>query len=273
MTDRKVLVQFTLLTFGIAYLVSGILIALKPYGYTVHNWVNTLPQFAMNVPFSIYILSPAIACYIVLKRNKKITGLKEWLRTVFYIKNSPLVYLFAVAGLALYFSIHLAVAGEPKMTMPFYMILFYIPGSLMIGGLEEAGWMYILQPGLDKKYGYLISSLAFGFLWALWHIPLFFLPGTNHGDGLINFWMFTVQLIAFRFFHGALYRISGKGWVFMSVLFHTLFNATSPLFGTMTMTWTGTILANAALVLVSIGTVAWYEHKRDSRLRMNLIDK
>lgn len=273
MTDRKVLVQFTLLTFGIAYLVSGILISLKPYGYTVHNWVNTLPQFAMNVPFSIYILSPAIACYIVLKRNKKITGLKEWLRTVFYIKNSPLVYLFAVAGLALYFSIHLAVAGEPKMTMPFYMILFYIPGSLMIGGLEEAGWMYILQPGLDKKYGYLISSLAFGFLWALWHIPLFFLPGTNHGDGLINFWMFTVQLIAFRFFHGALYRISGKGWVFISVLFHTLFNAASPLFGTMTMTWTGTILANAALVLVSIGTVAWYKHKRANRLRMNLIDK
>lgn len=91
--------------------------------------------------------------------------------------------------------------------------------------------------------------------------PAFFIPGTNHGEGLTNFWMFTVQLFAFRFFHGALYRISGKGWVFMSVFFHTLFNAASPLLGTMTMTWAGTIAANAAVVLVSIGTVMLYNHR------------
>ncbi|MEK5028514.1 CPBP family intramembrane glutamic endopeptidase [Paenibacillus sp. FSL M7-1046] len=261
MTDKKILVQFTLLTFSIAYLVSGILIALGPFGYRVHNWVNTLPQFAMNIPFALYILSPPIACYIVLKRNKKITGFKEWLKTVFYVKNNISLYLFVVAGLALYFLIHLAVTGQTELALPFYMIFFSLPGNLIIGGLEEAGWMYILQPGLDKKYGYLISSLAFGFIWALWHIPLFFIPGTNHGEGLTNFWMFTVQLFAFRFFHGALYRISGKGWVFMSVFFHTLFNAASPLLGTMTMTWAGTIAANAAVVLVSIGTVMLYNHR------------
>jgi len=265
MTDRKILIQFTLLTFSIAYLVSGIMLALGPYGYRVHNWVNTLPQFAMNIPFALYILSPAIACYIVLKRNKKIAGLREWLKTVFYVKNNLLVYLFVVAGLALYFMVHLVVSGQTELALPFYMIFFSLPGNLIIGGLEEAGWMYILQPGLDKKYGYLIASLAFGFIWTLWHIPLFFLPGTNHGDGLINFWMFTVQLFAFRFFHGALYRISGKGWVFMSVLFHTLFNAASPLFGTMTMNWAGTIAANTTLVLISIGTVILY-NKRKRRL-------
>ena len=25
-------------------------------------------------------------------------------------------------------------------------------GNLIIGGLEEAGWMYVLQPRLDKKW-------------------------------------------------------------------------------------------------------------------------
>ncbi|MFB6731499.1 CPBP family intramembrane glutamic endopeptidase [Bacillus mobilis] len=261
MTDKKITVQFTMLTFCIAYLVSGALIALGQFGYSVHNWVHSLQQFGMNIPFAIYILSPAIASYIVLKKNNKIAGFKEWLRTVFYAKNSISLYLFVVAGLALYFLIHIAVSGHTEMVLPFYTFFLSLLGNLIIGGLEEAGWMYILQPELDKKYGFVLSSVFVGIIWILWHIPLFFIPGTNHGEGLINFWMFAVQLIAFRFFNGAIYKISGKGRVFMCVLFHTMFNAASPIFGTMTMTWAGTIAANAVIVLVSIITVVIYDKK------------
>lgn len=261
MIDKKIIVQFTVLTFCIAYLVSGALIALGPFGYTVYNWVHSLQQFGMNIPFAIYILSPAIASYIVLKKNNKIADLKEWLKTVFYAKNSIFPYLFVVAGLALYFLIHLAVSGHTELVLPFYMLFLSLPGNLVIGGLEEAGWMYILQPELNKKYGFIVSSLIVGIIWILWHIPLFFIPGTNHGEGLINFWMFAVQLLAFRFFNGAIYKISGKGRVFMCVLFHTIFNAASPIFGTMTMTWAGTIAANAVIVLVSIVTVVIYDKK------------
>lgn len=261
MTDKKIIVQFTMLTFCIAYLVSGTLIALGQFGYSVHNWVHTLQQFGMNIPFEIYILSPAIASYIVLKKNNKIADFKEWLKTVFYVKNNISLYLYAVAGLALYFLIHLAVSGRTEMVLPFYTFFLALPGNLIIGGLEEAGWMYILQPGIDKKYGFVLSSALVGVIWIVWHIPLFFIPGTNHGEGLINFWMFAVQLIAFRFFNGAIYRISGKGRVFMCVLFHTMFNAASPIFGTMTMTWAGTLAANAVIVLVSIVTVVIYDKK------------
>jgi len=269
MKDKKIIVQFTALTFCIAYIVSGTLIVLGNFGYTVYNWVNTLQQFAMNIPFGIYILSPAIASYIVLKKNKKIAGFKEWLQTVFYAKNNVLLYLFVVAGLALYFLIHIAVSGRTVMGLPFYTFFLSLPGGLIIGGLEESGWMYILQPGLNKKYGFVLSSVFVGIIWIFWHIPLFFIPGTNHGDGLINFWMFAVQLMAFRFFDGAIYKISGKGRVFMCVLFHTMFNAASPIFGTMTMTWAGTIAANAVIVLVSIVTVGIYDKKN----RRNVLKK
>ena len=261
MADKKIIIQFTTLTFCIAYLVSGALIAFGQFGYSVHNWVHTFAQFGMNIPFAIYILSPAIASYIVLKNNSKIADFKEWLNTVFYAKNNIALYLYVVAGLTLYFLIHLAVSGRTELTLPFYTFFLSLPGNLIIGGLEEAGWIYILQPALDKKYGFVLSSVFVGLIWVLWHIPLFFIPGTNHGEGLINFWMFAVQLMAFRFFNGAIYKISGKGRVFLCVLFHTMFNAASPLFGTMTMTWTGTIAANAALVLVSIITVALYGKK------------
>ncbi len=265
MTDKKVTVQFTILTFCIAYLISGALIAFGQFGYSVSNWVHTLQQFAMNIPFVIYILSPAIASYIVLKKNNKIAGFREWLNTVFYVKNNVFLYLFVVAGLALYFFIHFAVSGRMEIALPFYTFFLSLPGNLVIGGLEEAGWMYILQPALDKKYGFVLSSVFFGIIWTLWHIPLFFIPGTNHGEGLIDFWMFAVQLIAFRFFNGAIYKLSGRGRVFLCVLFHTMFNAASPIFGAMTMTWAGTIAANAAIVLVSIVTVVIYG-KRTNRI-------
>lgn len=259
MTDKKIIVQFTALTFFIAYLVSGALIVLGKFGYSVHNWVHSLQQLVMNIPFAIYILSPAIASYIVLKKNNKITDFKQWLKTVFYAKNNIFLYLFVAAGLTLYFLIHLLASGRTEMLLPFYAFFLSLPGNLIIGGLEEAGWMYILQPGLNKKYGFILSSVFTGIILMAWHIPLFFISGTNHGEGLINFWMFTVQLIAFRFFHGAIYEISGKGRVFMCVLFHTMFNAASPIFGTMTMTWTGTIAANAVIVIVSIITVIIYD--------------
>lgn len=262
MTDKKITVQFCILTFCIAYLVSSVLIVLGQFGYSVHNWVHTIQEFVMNIPFAIYILSPAIASYVVLKKNNKIAGFKEWLTTVFYIKSNIGSYLFVIAGLFLYFLIHILVTKTTKMALPFYNFFLSLPGCLIIGGLEESGWMYILQPKLDKKYGYVLSAILTWIIWTVWHIPLFFIPGTNHGEGLINFWMFSVQLLSFRFFNGTLYKISGKGCVFMCVLFHTMYNAASPIFGTMTMTWTGTILANAAIILISIVTVRIYYKRR-----------
>ncbi|WP_160042681.1 MULTISPECIES: CPBP family intramembrane glutamic endopeptidase [Paenibacillus] len=261
MTDNKIIVQFTLLTFCIAYLVSGALITLGQFGFSVHSSVQSLQQFGMHIPFAIYILSPAIASYIVLRKNNKIADFKEWLKTVFYAKNNTFLYLFVVAGLALYFLIHFAVSGRTDTVLPLYMFFLALPGNLIIGGLEEAGWTYMLQPGFNKKYGYVLSSLYVGIIWIWWHVPLFFIPGTGHYEGLIDFWMFAVQLIAFRFLYGAIYKISGKTRVFMCVLCHTMFNAASSVFGILPMTWAGTIAANAVIVLVSIVTVVIYDKK------------
>lgn len=72
--------------------------------------------------------------------------------------------------------------------------------------------------------------------------------------------------MALSFFRGAIYKISGKGYVFVCVLFHAMFNAVTPIFGTMTMTWAGTIAANAAIIFVSIATVMLHDKKNRRRL-------
>ena len=167
MTDRKTVTNFTVLTFCIAYLVSGVLIILGQFGYQVYNWFDTLPQFCANIPFAIYILSPAIASYIVLRWNNKVAGPREWLKTVFYAKNNIYPYIFVVAGLVLYFSLHTLFSGNAGAALPLYAFFLSLPGNLFIGGLEEAGWAYIMQPGLAGKLGYIPSCILSGGIWLL----------------------------------------------------------------------------------------------------------
>lgn len=261
MPNNKIVRQFTILTFTLAYLISTILIFLGQFGYKVHNWVYTFEQLLMNIPFALYILSPAIASYIVLKKNKKVTGIMDWLKIVFHMLNSPFSYLYVVTGLLLYFSMHIIVSQSFVLAIPLYTFFLSLPGNLIIGGMEEAGWMYILQPKLYRKHGYIKSSLMTGLILLLWHIPLFFIPGTNHGEGHINFWMFAIQLFSFRFFYGSIIRISRKGRIFLGILFHTMFNAASLIFGNLTMTWSGTIVANTAVIILSFGTMFFMNRK------------
>ncbi|MDR1220404.1 MAG: CPBP family intramembrane metalloprotease [Treponema sp.] len=52
--------------------------------------------------------------------------------------------------------------------------------------LEEAGWRYILQPELDKKYGFIISAIIVAPIWAIWRLPLFFIPGVDSTEQVLG---------------------------------------------------------------------------------------
>ena len=91
---------------------------LDHFGYQVYSLVDSMPQFVMNIPFALYILSPAIASYLVLKQNNKVTGLLEWLKKVFWVKNKISVYLIVITGLVLYFGMHIIVSGFTEIALP-----------------------------------------------------------------------------------------------------------------------------------------------------------
>ena len=255
MTDTRIAWQFTALTFVIAYGFAGALIIAARFGYEVNNVVTSFPEFLANVPFSVYILSPAIASYIVLRKSGQIAGLRGWLQVVFLAKGRPAGYLLVVSALVVYFSLHLLVSGPSTYALPWFMFLLSLPGNLIIGGMEEAGWMTALQPQLYRRWGYFISSAVVGIIWLLWHVPLFFIPGTNHESGVIDFWMFAVQIMVFRFLYGAILAISPRNAVFLCILFHTMFNAASFTFGVPPATWAGTLTANAAVLALAVAVV------------------
>lgn len=122
----------------------------------------TVLTFCMNIPFAVYILSPAIASYIILRKNNKIRNAREWLKNVFCPSKNVYSYLFVILGLVLYFFMHAMICGHVEMALPFYAFFLSLPGNLFIGGLEEAGWSYLLWPELDRKFGYVLSCVFSG---------------------------------------------------------------------------------------------------------------
>ena len=253
------------LTFLIAYGLSGGLIVAAPARHEVNHLGRPAPELRPHAPIALYILSPAIASYVVLRANRRVSGLREWLWLVFAVRGRPAGFLLALSALALYFALHLLVSGPSAHALPWFMFFLSLPGNLVIGGMEEAGWMTALQPGLDRRWGFVPSSLVVGIVWLLWHVPLFFIPGTNHESGQIDFWMFAVQVMAFRFLYGAIFRVAGTNGVLLCILTHTVFNAASFTLGIPPTTWAGTLAANTGVVILALVSVMLSQRAQTAR--------
>lgn len=62
--------------------------------------------------------------------------------------------------------------------------------TILAGIGEEFGWRGFALPRLQARYNALVSSLIVGLIWGIWHIPLFFSPGTIQSE-----WMAEAGLV------------------------------------------------------------------------------
>lgn len=63
---------------------------------------------------------------------------------------------------------------------------------------EEIGWRGFALDRLQLRMSALASSLALGTIWASWHLPLFYIPGTYQYDlgfGTVRYWLFLAQFL------------------------------------------------------------------------------
>lgn len=79
-----------------------------------------------------------------------------------------------------------------------------------------------LQPQLQKRLPIAHSTFITGTIWAVWHIPLWFIPGTHQQTDL-NFLWFLINAAALSFLLAAIYN--GTRSIFLCILFHAFTNA------------------------------------------------
>jgi hypothetical protein len=99
-----------------------------------------------------------------------------------------------------------------------YLFLFVLGGTLA----EEYGWS-LLSDKLDGLLPLKSSTLVLGIIWAVWHVPLFFIVTPGAIQGYTPFYIFLIATVAMRFLFAWAYHRGGRN-VLSNMLFHTASN-------------------------------------------------
>ena len=252
--DVKLTIQFTVLTFIIVLSTWIPIIILSQFGITTinHAWIYFLQLLGA--------ISPTIASYIAMKKNNRVKNFKEWIKIIFNVKIHILYYISAIASIAIFHILDRYFSGIVEIPPP-HMIPIILLICFLMGGLEEAGWRCILQPELEKKFGFIISAIITGLIWYVWHLPLFFISDTAQSG--FNIWMYLFICIMLSFLFGAFRKISGS--VFLIIIAHTLSNAMA-VGGIFISTWLGVIGSTIILALLSIIAVHIFDKKQKIKI-------
>lgn len=208
--------KYLSVTFVVSWLLWGIVAISGKLGIGV---------LAFGAPLGsiFYVLggvSPAI-CEIVLKKKSSFKEeFKSFLKSIVNPKHSIWMYVYAIGGAMLIQAIpvlfHLSEVKQP-LYMGFVMIIPMIIG----GGVEEIGWRGLLQPQLEEKCPHIVAAITVGVIWAVWHLPLWFIDGTNQQS--LNFGWFCINTIMLSFFIGSVTYVSNS--IFMAIIAHASINA------------------------------------------------
>lgn len=247
----KLIRNYVLLTFLIMIFCWGTVLLFSINGIILTN------NYFLYIPYFIGGFSPTIASYIAIKLKDKNTKFKDWLVNIFDFKHNIFSYILVVVFSVLFILPQCLICGY-QTGAPLYTILFMIPIMLFGGGLEEAGWRYILQPELEKKYNFVISTLIVSVIWWLWHLPLFYIQGV--GQFGQNFFIFGINVLGLSFALACIRKTTKSVW--LCVLFHCLINSLSGIY-IVNDNILGNFVSAVILIFVSLILVK-IKHKKEN---------
>jgi len=222
--DRRALLKFFFITFAITWPCFSAVAAFS---------AGAAPNFAfLRGPILFLgIFAPAIVALSLTARAEGKEGVLALLRRLVKADVAPRWYVFAIGYMV---AVKLAVALLYRLILgawprsggeAWYVMLAATIGSLIIGGQsgEEIGWRGFALPRLATRFGYGAGSIILGVIWALWHLPLFFVrEADTYGQSFI---LYTLQVTATSVAIAWLYQRT-NGSLLLTMLMHSAINNT-----------------------------------------------
>jgi membrane protease YdiL (CAAX protease family) len=112
---------------------------------------------------------------------------------------------------------------RPLALLGMTLFMWFLGGSFG----EEFGWRGYALPRLLDRFDALSASLVLGAFWVIWHVPLFFIPGSPQAQ--IPFVPWAISVLALSIIYTWVHVHVG-GVVFAALLLHTMGNLSPELF-------------------------------------------
>ena len=251
------LVPFLLITFGIGWGIIALYILLPDQMNGIFG------QITGDHPlFFLAVYAPAIAAFLLILKRAGVAGFISFIKRFKLWRVSPLWYVFLFIGLPLVFyggsfwKGNLFTEPFPFSTFQAFIVTFLL--SVIKGPMEEFGWRGFALPLFQRKFAPIWASIIIGLIWGFWHLPAFFLSGTQQSA-----WSFTPFLagtIAISLIMTSLYNAS-RGSIFLAALMH--FQLMNPI-------WPDAQPYDTYILVVVAAVIIWFDRKamfsRDSSM-------
>lgn len=166
------------------------------FGWTWGLWaaVTLIGPSAPRLSGALFLASafgPGVAAFVTVLAFEGKTGFAHWLRRCLRWRLGGGWYALALiaAPLAIASALGLhAVLGGTISPMPVQgpvlIIIAQFAVITVLGGPlgEEFGWRGYALPALAELWGWRWAAVLIGLVWGLWHLPLFWMPGTAQAE-------------------------------------------------------------------------------------------
>lgn len=250
---RSVIVFFAL-TFGIAW---GLLVFLLAFPGPIEAAFG--PLRASHPLFILAVWSPAISGIALVLWYGGVSGLRAFLSRLLLWRAPAGWYLMLLVGLPAISFLGAAIGGtltrEALAQPPLFELLVLMGFMLILGPIEEFGWRGYALPILQRRMAPIWAGLIVGILWALWHVPAFFLSGTpQSGWDVMPFLLgaTAASVIVTGFFNAA------RGSILVAILFHWQLNM--PMWPD-AQPWDMYLFVVLAVIVVWVGRAAMFSRE------------
>jgi len=148
------------------------------------------------------VFAPAFVAILLTTQSAGRAGMLALLRRTIKWSVPARWYVFAIGYfLAIKFAVaivhRLVVGNWPGFTdTPWFVMLAGIVFSTPFQAGEELGWRGYALPRLSNHFGLRVASIILGVVWACWHLPFFFVSGTDKSGQSFPVYLLAVTALS-----------------------------------------------------------------------------